>query len=35
MAWVRQVLLDDAEAVLFINAVRTTLQYLDTKLNPC
>jgi len=27
------VLLDESDAVLFINAAHTTLQYLDAKLN--
>jgi hypothetical protein len=34
LAHPNEALLDEAEAVLFINAARTTLQYLDSKLNP-
>lgn len=33
LAHPNEVLLDESEAVLFINAARTTLQYLDAKLN--
>jgi hypothetical protein len=33
LAHPNDVLLDESEAVLFINAARTTLQYLDAKLS--